>query len=75
MFLFSKIIIMGQSKWLLAEKKRIFSFLGYCYFNLRGGLGVPGGEGGCLVYKILHRKFASCQYFRDSEAEKATLVK
>lgn len=27
------------------RKKRIFSFWGYCYFNLRGGLGVRGGEG------------------------------
>jgi hypothetical protein len=45
MFLFSKIIIMGQLKWLLAEKKGIFPFLRYCYFNLRGGLGVRGGEG------------------------------
>ncbi len=49
------------------RKKIIFSFLGYCYFNLRGGLGVRGGEGGYLEYKILHRKFAICQYFRDKE--------
>ncbi len=34
----------GPIKVALCTKKRIFTFLGYCYFNLRGGL--RGGEGG-----------------------------
>jgi hypothetical protein len=66
---------MGQSKWLIAEKKEFSRFGDIVILICEAVWGCGVGRGGYLEYKILHRKFAICQYFRDSEPKQTTLVK
>jgi hypothetical protein len=72
MFLFSKIIIMGQSKWLLAEKKEFSRFWDIVILICGAVWGCGVGRGGIWNIKSSIENSPSVSTL---ETKKTTLVK